>query len=136
MCSKRVHGNTLLLLPPWPALGALHMNLPSKLVSPSQVRPTAQKQIKTFNIPKRRPSVRVRALKQGHQPKEKLRTQNQTISICSRQESGRQWVPMPSSQGLEGKDSPSRSSSMKTGAAKAVRCVDVKPSREHVLIAE
>jgi hypothetical protein len=31
---------------------------------------------------------------------------------------------------------PSRSSSMKTGAAKVVRCVDVKPSRKHMLIAE
>lgn len=36
----------------------------------------------------------------------------------------------------EEENAPSRSSSMKTGAAKAVRCVDVKPSRKHMLIAE
>lgn len=31
-------------------------------------------------------------------------------------------------QSLQGQGSPSRSSSMKTGAAKVVRCIDVEPS--------
>lgn len=50
---------------------------------------------------------------------------------------GRQGDPQPcSAHKSEEENAPSRSSSMKTGAAKAVRCVDVKPSGKHMLITE
>ena len=95
----------------------LHIDTPSKLVSPPQVGSTAQQQVKTFNIPEGKEAAgeTAQALPGGA-----------AGSPRGGGRSGRRGG-LQTAGGREVESSPSGSSSMKTGTAQVVRRVDVEP---------